>query len=725
MTTPITLNRTNHSTSTFSLKLIFIIVGASLLVGAVYAHIHLAGSEEYTGPLAVLDHIFDVILALALSIVVLSVGHAIAKGFKLDFASTAEDISFSVFLGTGVVGLSVLCLGLIGLLRLWSIAALLILTIGLTARHWPELYRTIKAGTSRATLTRERQLVSILFLFLLALLVLRALTPPSNGDELTYHLPVIKEFVDHGRVYPSYDNALGNVPFLIHMIYALCLTARSDVAGKLFSLMLAITTALSLYGFCTRFLTRRVGAIALFAFFAAGMVVEIAVTARIDVSLAGMLFVATYAMMNYLETEQLGWFWVSAMLAGFSLGIKHSAGLWLIFVGVMYLIERLVRKREHFATVLKHGIAYTFIAATIASPWYIKNYVWFHNPVYPFFTGELADFGPQGIRYFNADDEHKLDVHFERTRQEIPEVVNEQEGELKKAIDARLPRHPMRLWEFFTRPESYLMSEPFQLPNYLFLLIPLILFLKPRGWVLWLLVLSLAFAFTVAASSWIARYLLPVYPPLTIVTAHTLERCSNRLNKRAAFVQRLPIWPVAISLSAVIVISVSLMVHFNSFRYVTGSISRHEYLLRFPYRARTDFINSKLPATSRIMLVGAQITYGLKREYLSDESWFATKWRRLLVRNSSLEEVNQDLKGHGFTHILYCPGLFTYAAKMGIRGTGGTELMSQSQNLSDEARRLGPEYQLLRNWSTFTLYRGKFLETIYSDNYGCEVLQIK
>jgi hypothetical protein len=675
--------------------------------------------------LALLDHIFDVILALGLSIVVLSVGHAAGKRFRLNFASTVEDISFSIFLGTGVVGLSVLCLGLVGLLRPWPVAVLVILTIGLTRSHWPELYRTIKAGASRAALTRERQVVSVLFLCLIALFVLRALTPPSNGDELTYHLPVIKEFVDHGRIYPSYDNALGNVPFLIHMIYALCLMAGCDIAGKLFSLMLAMTTALALYAFCRRFLTPRVGVIALFAFFAAGLVVEIAVTARIDVSLAGMLFVATYAMMNYLKTEQLAWFWVSAMLAGFSLGIKHSAGLWLIFVGVMYLIERLVRKREHFASVLKYGIAYTFIAATIASPWYIKNYVWFHNPVYPFFTGELADFGPQGIRYFNADDEHKLDVHFERTRQEIPEVVNEQEEELKKAIDARLQRHPMRLWEFFTSPDSYLMSEAFHLPNYLFLLIPLILFLKPRGWVLWLLVLSLAFAFTITASSWIARYLLPVYPPLTIVTAYTLERFSNRLSKSASFAQRLPIWPVAISLSAVVVISVSLMLHFNSFRYVTGSISRHEFLLRFPYRARTDFINSKLPATSRVMLVGAQITYGLQREYLGDESWFATKWRRLLIRNSSLEEVNQDLKQHGFTHILYCPGLFTYAARMGIRGTGGTDLMSQSQNLSDEARRLGPEYQLLRNWSTFTLYRRKFLQTIYSDSYECEVLQIK
>jgi hypothetical protein len=56
------------------------------------------------------------------------------------------------------------------------------------------------------------------------------------------------------------------------------------------------------------------------------MVVEVATTARIDVSLAGMLFFATYAMMNFLQTHRVGWLWLSSVFAGFSLGIKQSAG---------------------------------------------------------------------------------------------------------------------------------------------------------------------------------------------------------------------------------------------------------------------------------------------------------------------------------------------------------------------------------------------------------------
>jgi hypothetical protein len=39
------------------------------------------------------------------------------------------------------------------------------------------------------------------------------------------------------------------MPFLVHMIYALFLLAGSDVAAKLFSLFLAVATAVLLYAF--------------------------------------------------------------------------------------------------------------------------------------------------------------------------------------------------------------------------------------------------------------------------------------------------------------------------------------------------------------------------------------------------------------------------------------------------------------------------------------------
>src|SRR5262249_30221256 len=144
--------------------------------------------------------------------------------------------------------------------------------------------------------------LTVLFGLLIIVLGLRALTPPHSPDEAIYHLSVARRFVEQGRVFPVTDNWAGNMPFLLQMLYGVCLMARADIAAKVFSFCLATVCALSLYGFGRRFLTPRAGVLAMFGFFAAGMVVEVAVTARIDVSLAGMLFLATYSMMIYFDT---------------------------------------------------------------------------------------------------------------------------------------------------------------------------------------------------------------------------------------------------------------------------------------------------------------------------------------------------------------------------------------------------------------------------------------
>jgi len=694
------------------------VVGAALCIAATLTHVYLGAAAEYaTGALAVLDHLFDLVAAVTLSFVLLSAGHSLTKRFSLQFVNSAERLAFSFFLGTGVVGLLVLFLGLLGLLRSWAILALLVVALALTARDVPQLWQSIVRAVQTAF---EAKLVTVAFVGLFLLLVLRTLTPPHVADELIYHLPVPHQFVQAGRVFPSYDNSLGNMPFLVHMIYALFLLAGSDVAAKLFSLFLAVATAVLLYAFCSRFIARRVGVIALFAFFAAGMIVELAITTRIDVSLAGMLFACTYAMINYLTTRSRAWLWLSAVFAGFSLGIKHTAALWIFFVGILYLVET-IRSRESIRRVLQYGVIYTFMALAVASPWYIKNAIWFHNPIYPFVTGEVAEFGPNGVRYFNAEDERKLDAHFEAARKAIPDVVAAQQEELTQAASTRVERHPMRLWEFFFRPQAYLMAEPYQFPNYLFLVIPLIVFLKPDKWNWWLLILALGFVFSVTATAWISRYLVPAYPALTIVAAYTLYALSMRLSPRLAIAKRIPVYALALAFIPVIAACVASLRYFHSVQYVTGTVSHHEFLARLTFYQPLEFVNRELPSTARVMMIGAQMNYGLKRPYYADESWFVTKWRRLLVENDSLDAVNEKLKQQGFTHIIYGHGLFTFAAQMGLEGTGGMSLLAKPE---DGAAARTPEYPLLRNWSTFELYKERYLEPVYSDD-NFEVLRIK
>ena len=699
-----------------------------IVLALIYAHFRLAGSETYTGIFAPLDRVFDLTLALAISIVATSIGMRVARLLKLNFSGAAETISISLFLGTGVIGLAILGLGLLGLLK--PIPVLLVFLVALISSRFElmRLYRFTSEALGR--LAGNKPLFA-LFVAIGILLLLRTATPPYVFDEAIYHLPVSRQFVDAGRVYPLFNNSMGNQPFLIHMIYAVCLIAGSDIAAKFFSLGLAIATAFALYGFCQRFLTRQAGVIAIFVFFAAGMVVEVAVTTRVDVSVAGILFVTAYAMINYLETGARGWLWASALLAGFSLGVKHSAALWLLLVGAMYLIESLRRHRKIIDT-LKYGIAYAVIAFAVASPWYLKNYAWFGNPFYPFFTGEVASFGPQDMRYFNSEDERKLDAHFDLVRKEDPVLVGAQEQELVRRAGNRPTRHPMLPWEIYLKPNTYLMAEARHYPNYLFLVLPFFFFVKKRKWLIWLLALSAAYFVMATWSTWIARYLLPIYPPLTIVTAYILVAAGDWLKTKSALLSKLPIYLLAFALIVVGTSSLKTLMETKAFSFIAGTSSRRDFRHGFTHYRPIDFINTNLPADASLMMVGAQMVYGIQREYLADETWYTTKWRRLLVHNDSLEKVHEDLKRQGVNYILFSPDLYLFAASMGLENgqvvppaPRGLETDNELKRSFPEAQRLGTDFPVLRNFATFSVYRKKFLEPVYSDENGYRIFKLR
>lgn len=822
-----------------------------------------AYGEDYTGLLAPLDRLFDLSLAMGLAIITFAVGRAITRKLSLDYRSVAEEVSFSVLLGTGIIGLSVFGLGLLGLLSPAPALLLLILFVVASRGELIEAYKRARARlrSIRGALSRERitgfvftiicllllhflttaaiynysllhvslstgvtlalacllgrrvpfpsqrldenpsqgirgcvvaclcvfglnQIgllsplsIAVLELLLLALfrreavqvfdsiskdfrryvqlpgarhlclmlfasvcviLLLNASTPPDDYDEGIYHLAATKLFVEQGRVYPLYDNALGNMPFLVHMTYAVCLMLKADIAARMFSLMLALTTAVAVYAFCARFLTRRVGWLAVFGLFGASMVMKVGVTARIDVTLTGILFATTYAMMAYMETRRRGWLYAAALLAGFSLGIKMTAVVWLLPVGVMFLYESLWRNRAPFGEVLKRGMMFAVIMVAIASPWYLKNYAWFGNPVYPFVTGELAEYEEGRSRYFTLEDDRKLEGYFNAARNEIPDRVEKFEGQFAKATAARIERHPWRVWDYFLHPDLYEVGEQNITPNYLFLALPLLPFAARRRWVWWMVAASLFFFLFITKTNWIARYWLPVFPALTIAAVYALDSIAARLKHRWRLAHALPVVAVFLIVTPVMYASMAGLMRADNLSFITGETSRRAFLNQRFYYPAIDFVNRQLPPDARVMMIGVQMNYDLRRPLIADTSWDCTDWQRALLRNDSLDEVRDDLKRRGITHIVYSPTLYFFATEVGLqvgptagtpsRRTGAFSLagLPGKERGKESGYTAEPEYKgQLRVLSTFELFRIKFLEPVYKDRFGYEIYRLR
>jgi 4-amino-4-deoxy-L-arabinose transferase-like glycosyltransferase len=705
-------------------SLIFLLPLFLIFVALLYLHTRaIQLPEESTGILLAFDRVFDLALASLLMAIAFCNGRYISRFLQVSFDNVAEEISFSAVLGTGVIGLAVLLLGLVGLLSLIPITLLLLLLTGLSYREVPRLIGAIKDLFLAATKTRWRILLALLFLAMAVNLLLRAATPIHSFDEAIYHLSVTKRFAEQNRVYALPDNWAGNGPFLIQMIYAICLLAKADIAAKIFSLLLALLCALSLYGFCKRFLSHQAGILALFGFFGAGMVVEVAVTARTDVSLALVLFLATYAMMAFFESAKTGWLYVSAILAGFAFGVKYTAGIWILLLALMYLGESLLRRSTAVLTVLKRGIVYAAISIALASPWFIKNALWFHNPVYPFVTGEVAEFGSQGIRFFNFIDDAKLGQFYEMARAEDPGLAEFRKQEMEKNAAQRVERNPLKVWEYFTKPDVYNMAEEYHYPNFLFLIAPLSLIFFKRRRIMWLGFFCVAFFLAVTSTSWIGRILLPIYPPMTIISAFLLGEFIEwgRKGNWRRFSLPIPVF-ITVIILALIVGSVSFRSLTQAQKeratdFVLGNLSKRDFMLKQFYYPPLDFINHQLPKDARVMMVGAQMSYDLDRDYIAEVNWDSTDWRRLLVRNRTFQELSEDLKRQGITHILFSDSLFKWVALMG---------RDNYPNVSGVMPQAGPDYQTqLRNWTTMDIFSRNYLEPVYTDQMGYIIYRVK
>ena len=706
-------------------KTSLLVLLAALAMSAVYAHKQMIGARiDYLGHIVLLDHVFDLLLAVAIIIVAFCIGRGVCRVLKLDFVSHAEEVAYPVMLGVGALGLGLLGLGLAGWLRPLPVILLFAAATAITHRELIRLYDLSRDYLRSLNAAPERIVCSAAFALVLALFILRAATPPYSPDEAIYHLPAPQAFVERGRVFPLTDNFSGNLPVLIHMLYAVCLMAKSDIAAKLLSLLLAVVSAFGLYAFCARFLSRRVGALALFAFLAAGMVVEIAVTTRIDVTLAGMLFLATGALITYLETGERGWLVASALFAGFSLGIKYSAGIWLLCIGAMFCVERL-RKRIPLPMIVRDGLLFTAVALATSAPWFVKNAVWFHNPVYPFFTGEVAGFESGSPRYFTAEDERKIAAHFEQARKENPEAVAATEKNMADYAARRPERHPLRFWEYFTKRNNYNVADPLLTPNYLFLCFPLLLLARRSRWVTWLLVISSGFFLLIVQTAWVARYLLPVYPALTVVAVYALEGVAERIGKYF----RPGRWLAAVVvLSALITVLMQNGHHLavkKAWPFINGKYSRREFLTsaRGDYRM-LDFVNREFSQRGRVLMIGAQLSYGLNPPHISDGDWMSVEWRRLLSRHASLEEVHKSLKNEGVQCVIYYPNLFGFVAYIGAEGSGP----SGDVSLGNRSVNGAPDYlPQLQNWVTFDAYSRRHLDRVYGNDsmFGYKVFRLK
>lgn len=476
---------------------------------------------------ALSHYLFIIVLAL----IAYLVGRRLTG--RVAYQSTTEELVVCVSLGLGVIGYLMFGLGLVGWIRpaptLIGLAALLALTYPV----WPRLARAWRwlRGRQRATIAK-----AIAIIVLATPILLMPLYPPVAYDGTMYHLPYAKQFITSGYLdfipnlrYPVF-------PQLNEMLFTLAMVVYDDVAAQLTQfLMLGLVTAL-LYVSGKRLSGHRVGVWAAAIWLSQPIVLWIGAAAYVDIGLTLFICLGMYTAARWRETHQPGWIVLAGVFMGYACGTKYLGIAFFAFLAVAVGYWGL-RDRSGIAMAL-----FVISASLVAAPWYVRNWVLTHNPVFPYYpasfgytewsqsmAGVLPDSPPPVSRSDslkpmlpNLGMVSGVFLVILRAGQDILETIMERWLEL-----VRIP------WELLVTPEFFGGESRFALTPIFLLTLPLLVVVawrepRTRG----LLALALVYSIYWRVNTPTLRYWALIIPILCLSIAIGLAWLAERLPKR-------------------------------------------------------------------------------------------------------------------------------------------------------------------------------------------------
>jgi len=577
---------------------------------------------------------------LAIVIVAAVAAAACAFGMRLlrpapalQFASLLERATFAAALGLGVIAYLILAVGLARALYWWVIVIIVAVLAAIAYRELGQLLAGIARGlrsffTSRSTLGGA--VVGIFLLLMIALAILGALAPSSQNDwdALSYHLAVPKIYLHaHGIAYIGWLSH-SNFPFSTEMWYVMGLAFQGQAAAKLFHTLCAILTVLAMLAFGAAHWERRHGALAALVFLAAPAVAWEATSALNDLAAGLFTLLSLCAFINWWSRRGARWAVVAAVLCGFAVGVKMNALALSGFLVVASFYHVAATERTGPASALRAAATFAVIALLVASPWYIKSYVWTSNPVYPFFY-HLFDgkyWTAEAARLYRAEQ-----LGFGMGRSPLALLL----------APWNLTMHGHRFSNFPNQPLAYVSVAPLLLA----LLPGLLLLGKLDRRVKFLLIYSL-----VAFIAWFylsqhMRYLIPALPGLALCAgfagSEVLRRAGKELRVGAI---------AALALTCLVSLGIFAILVGVSAPAAVGAESEAAYLtdgLDGLY-LMAQVVNA-LPHGSKVIM------YGETRGFYFDTPYMWGDHHHNMIRYDRLADAAQLIAAYrrlGLTHLL-------------------------------------------------------------------------
>jgi hypothetical protein len=248
-----------------------------------------------------------------------------------------------------------------------------------------------------------------LILLLLIYLPIISLTqyPPYHWDDISYHLPISQSIIEHrGLVFNKYIR-YPVFPINSEMLFTFGLFFGITIPQLLSSISFFILLVGS-FGYIEKFTKTKInGFIVYTILLSSQLLVYLSVISYVDILLTTFITSGILSLIIYFDCKDKILLYISGVSLGTAVGIKYTAIIICIIAGLIYVTAIYLYKLKW-----KNLFIYILIILIVGLPWYIRNFYYTGNPVWPFmnnlfgysdiwshsdYVGQFNDFKRNGV----------------------------------------------------------------------------------------------------------------------------------------------------------------------------------------------------------------------------------------------------------------------------------------------------------------------------------------
>lgn len=617
-----------------------------------------------------MEYLLSVVFYSLIIVIMYSVGAFALDAARVKCPSISENIIFSLGVGFGFVSYLVLILGMLKLLYLGLLVPLLLFFCLLGAGQVKKTALYFKSAFQN---NRPQPAWLWLMAVISLVLLLACLAPSFSNDSLVYHLTDAKYFASNHRVgFIAFDSSNSLWPYLVEMHFTLALLFKLAPAAGLVQFFFFIITCLSVYSFAKTFFDRQVARISLVLFALVPGVHILTLQTYVDMALVFYFFAAFYAFFLFRNTSDLKWLMVSGCMTGLALSTKYFALIMLFLIFFLIVYDLIFEKRGSLKRIALALFAFFVPVVIFSFIWYLRQYWVLGNPLFPFFQDI---FGSSGLNI------KSMALMSEKGIREAYGVKRDLVNLLK--LPWTLTMFPHKFGGEQIGPAFLAILPGFLLVNNL----------DKRMKVILITILLYLLAWFLQYQN--LRFILPVVPMSCIASGYILSRLLAQGSLPRIIFR---------SMSLVYCSFVLFLLFYYCFpgiKTVIGLEPKESYLSRNERSySISRYINSSLPAGSKVLVVDESHTYFIKQE--NQREIYHWLFKGYDEKAGSADAVMGYFRKSGFTHILFAefdpssssPGSLRVADLIGNPEFRHTYLILLKEITPDSRNAEGVKYRL-------------------------------